>query len=197
MSEFCGDNRFEIINKVKKRLLENTNIEQSPKELEVLDNLLFRLWQCGYFDYIEIFEKNEVTFNEWYKKSDCELTGVSIGIARCIYQTGANEMLKELKQKFVDTNNGWNDLVNSWVADYRELEKENEQLVKRICELQSDLSRERNLNEKMRRCSNCVHRFVIHFSQEGTCQRPNCKNYSDWCFDGQFLEIEKEQEVKE
>lgn len=95
MSEICGDNRFEIIDKVKKRLLEATNIEQSPKELEVLDNLLFRLLQCGYFDYIEIFEKNEMTFEEWYKKSDCELTGVSIGIARCIFQAGAKEVQKE------------------------------------------------------------------------------------------------------
>jgi hypothetical protein len=98
MSGICGDNRFEIIDKVKKRLLEATNIEQSPKELEVLDNLLFRLWQCGYFDYIEIFEKNEMTFEEWYKKSDCELTGVTIGVARCIFQAGAKEVQKENKQ---------------------------------------------------------------------------------------------------
>ena len=62
------------------------------------------------------------------------------------------------------------------------LEKENERLAKRICELQSDLSRVKSLNEKMKRCCNCVHRFVV--LREGTCQRPNCKNYSEWCFDG-------------
>lgn len=104
---------------------------------------------------------------------------------------------KELEQKIADINENWNDLVNDWVVDYKELEKENELLAKRICELQSDLSRLKSLNEKMKRCSNCVHRFVGHFSQVGTCQRSNCKNYSEWCFDGQFLEIEKEQEVKE
>lgn len=43
-----------------------------------------------------------MTFEDWYKKSDCELTGVSIGIARCIFQVGAKEMRKEndqLKEK--------------------------------------------------------------------------------------------------
>jgi uncharacterized protein with PIN domain len=78
-----------------------------------------------------------------------------------------------------------------FVDGAKELAKINEQLQERIYELQSDLSRVKSLNEKMKRCSNCVHRFVRHFSQEGTCQRPNCKNYSDWCFDGQFTEIEK------
>lgn len=78
-----------------------------------------------------------------------------------------------------------------FVDGAKDLAKTNERLHKRIYELQSDLSRIKSLNEKMKRCSNCVHRFVRHFSQEGTCQRPNCKNYSEWCFDGEFSEIEK------
>lgn len=114
-------------------------------------------------------EDLEKEFKEWYKTSDCELTGVSIGIARCIFQVGAKAMQKYNEQ----------------------LKQQNERLVKRIYELQSDLSRLKSLNEKMKRCCNCVHRFVRHISQEGTCQRPNCKKYSDWCFDGQFSEIEK------
>ena len=40
--EVCGDRRFEIIDRAKKALLENTNIETSPKEMEALDNILFR-----------------------------------------------------------------------------------------------------------------------------------------------------------
>lgn len=36
----CGDNRFEIIEEAKHRLLESTNIESSPKEMEVLDDIL-------------------------------------------------------------------------------------------------------------------------------------------------------------
>ena len=43
--EACGDNRFEIIEAAKKKLLESTNIESSPDEMKVLDSFLFRLWQ--------------------------------------------------------------------------------------------------------------------------------------------------------
>lgn len=38
----CGDNRFEIIAKAKQDILDATNIENSPKEMEVLDGFLFR-----------------------------------------------------------------------------------------------------------------------------------------------------------
>ena len=38
MAEICGDNRFEIISKAKETLLESTNIEDSPKEMAVLDD---------------------------------------------------------------------------------------------------------------------------------------------------------------
>lgn len=51
--EICGDNRFEIIEKAKKYLLENTNIETSPNEMAVIDNILFRCWQCGWLDHFE------------------------------------------------------------------------------------------------------------------------------------------------
>jgi hypothetical protein len=50
MSETCTDNRFEVIEKYKQELIEATNIEQSPKEMEVLDNLLFRFWQMGWLE---------------------------------------------------------------------------------------------------------------------------------------------------
>ena len=50
----CSDNRFKIIEKVKNHLLEATNIQ--PKEIEVLDSILFRLWQLKYFDNVEVEE---------------------------------------------------------------------------------------------------------------------------------------------
>ena len=50
MSEICGDNRFEIIERAKTDLLDSTNIHTSPKEMEVLDNFLFRCWQMGWLD---------------------------------------------------------------------------------------------------------------------------------------------------
>lgn len=43
--EVCGDNRFEIIEKAKEYIIENTNISSSPEEMKVLDNILFRFWQ--------------------------------------------------------------------------------------------------------------------------------------------------------
>jgi hypothetical protein len=50
MNEVCNDNRFEIIEKAKKHLLEATNIEMSPDEMKVLDNFLFRCWQMGWLN---------------------------------------------------------------------------------------------------------------------------------------------------
>lgn len=50
MDVLCNDNRFEIIEKAKKHLLEATNIDTSPDEMKVLDNFLFRCWQMGWLD---------------------------------------------------------------------------------------------------------------------------------------------------
>lgn len=67
MTEVCGDNRFESIEKAKQKLLEDTNISSSPDEMKVLDSFLFRCWQMGWLDkyvtrddgiYIETFAVN-------------------------------------------------------------------------------------------------------------------------------------------
>lgn len=50
MGEICGDNRFEIIAKARKDIIESTNIESSDDEMKVLDNFLFRCWQMGWLD---------------------------------------------------------------------------------------------------------------------------------------------------
>lgn len=39
---------------------------------------------------------------------------------------------QQLKQRFTDSNKGWNDLVNGWVKDCKELLKENKQLRERL-----------------------------------------------------------------
>jgi len=44
----CTDNRFELIEKYKNELIENTNINTSEKEMEVLESILFRFWQMGW-----------------------------------------------------------------------------------------------------------------------------------------------------
>ena len=48
MCDICGDNRFEIIEAYKRKLIEATNIEASPEEMAVIDNILFRFWQMGW-----------------------------------------------------------------------------------------------------------------------------------------------------
>lgn len=48
MCDVCGDNRFELIEKYKKALMEATNIESSKDEMDVIDNILFRFWQMGW-----------------------------------------------------------------------------------------------------------------------------------------------------
>lgn len=50
MNETCNDNRFKLIERAKKNLIENTNIDTNPDELKVLDNFLFRCWQMGWLE---------------------------------------------------------------------------------------------------------------------------------------------------
>lgn len=50
MNEQCGDNRFEIIERAKRDLIANTNIETDKDEMKVLDNFLYRCWQIGWLE---------------------------------------------------------------------------------------------------------------------------------------------------
>lgn len=53
MADICNDDRFEVIKRVKERLVKGTNIEANPKEMEVIDSILFRFWQMGWLEYID------------------------------------------------------------------------------------------------------------------------------------------------
>ena len=48
MCDTCGDNRFKLIEKYKQKLIDATNIEDSPEEMAVIDDILFRFWQMGW-----------------------------------------------------------------------------------------------------------------------------------------------------
>ena len=50
----CGDNRFELIERAKQDILAKTNIESSPDEMKVLDNILFRAWQMGWLSKYDV-----------------------------------------------------------------------------------------------------------------------------------------------
>lgn len=53
MMEVCTDNRFKIIERAKKDILESTNIHTSPDEMKVLDNFLYRCWQMKWLKKYE------------------------------------------------------------------------------------------------------------------------------------------------
>lgn len=73
MACMCGDNRFKVIAKAKEALLQETNIESSPKEMEVLDDFLFRCWQMGWLSkYEPINEKELDKLAEEYTTNECE-----------------------------------------------------------------------------------------------------------------------------
>lgn len=59
MSDMIDDNRFVLIEKYKQRLIESTNIESRPEEMEVLDSILFRFWQMGWLNKLEEAEVTE------------------------------------------------------------------------------------------------------------------------------------------
>lgn len=67
MNYVCGDNRFEIIERYKKELTSATNIEGSPDEMAVLDNILFRFWQMGWL------KEQETKYGYWINPTsqDC------------------------------------------------------------------------------------------------------------------------------
>ena len=64
----CGDNRFEIIQKAKDAMVASTNIESSPEEMAVLDNILFRAWQMGWLDKYEPDYKARMKKEYWQLK---------------------------------------------------------------------------------------------------------------------------------
>lgn len=45
-----GYNRFAIIEAAKQKLIEMTDIENSPEDMSILDNILYRFWQMGCLD---------------------------------------------------------------------------------------------------------------------------------------------------
>lgn len=76
--DICGDNRFEIIERAKRSLIESTNIETSEDEMKVIDSFLFRCWQMGWLDKYDYEEPHEIGYThgqmadrpkgEWIKK---------------------------------------------------------------------------------------------------------------------------------
>lgn len=66
--EVCGDNRFEIVRRATVDLMKSTNIDSSPDELNVLENILFRAWQMGWLDKYEPDYKVRMKNEYWQLK---------------------------------------------------------------------------------------------------------------------------------
>ena len=76
--DICGDNRFEIIERAKKHLLDATNINTSADEMKVLDDFLYRCWQMGWLDRYDTADTPQTetqietqNSNLTFEKSDC------------------------------------------------------------------------------------------------------------------------------
>ena len=72
MAECFTDDRFELISKYKQKLIEATNIESSPDEMAVIDNILFRFWQMGWLDKLEEEKPSakQMMWNALYAEED-------------------------------------------------------------------------------------------------------------------------------
>lgn len=68
--EVCTDNRFILITKFFELLKERTNIETSYEEMQVIGNVLFRFWQCGWLDTLE--KERDGTLVEVVRCKDCK-----------------------------------------------------------------------------------------------------------------------------
>lgn len=73
MNDLCTDNRFELIEKYKKELIESTNIETDPEEMKVIDNILFRFWQMGWLDKLELTSAEPETHKKHTETHECVL----------------------------------------------------------------------------------------------------------------------------
>lgn len=51
--DICIDNRFELIGKYQKILIDRTNITDDPDEMKVLYRILYRCWQMGWLDRLD------------------------------------------------------------------------------------------------------------------------------------------------
>lgn len=93
MTEICNDNRFELIEKYKKELLESTNIADSKEEMDVIDSILFRFWQMGWLVGVENVNR---------LLNDCNTYKIKWAKARA---EATKEFAERLKEHFDD----WSD----------------------------------------------------------------------------------------
>lgn len=134
----CNDDRFELIEKYKNKLIESTNIETSKDEMAVIDSILFRFWQMGWLGKLEDFDRqnaeieglqNELSVVK-LKNSDLQSTYQALKIDLESMRSAANsykmhyeEALTEIeKYKNIKTtmDEFWDILLKCKVANRKE-----------------------------------------------------------------------------
>jgi hypothetical protein len=87
MADMCGDNRFEIIEKAKKDLLESTNIQTSKDEMQVLNDFLFRCWQM---DWLGKYDQPMTNADRIRNMTDAELAELLAHMQESAVENGAD-----------------------------------------------------------------------------------------------------------
>ena len=91
MADVCTDNRFELIAKYKAKLVEATKIETDKAEMDVIDNVLFRIWQMGWLDRLEQFVPvvhcAECKWADWYETKSGKFCGCWVTEKRGLIET--------------------------------------------------------------------------------------------------------------
>lgn len=99
MADICNDDRFEMIKRVKERLIDGTNIETRPEEMAVLDSILFRFWQLGWLTLIDKFTLDKDCTDEMFECS--KIIGVLTELIAGCNNDGLLQLLNEAHYKFI------------------------------------------------------------------------------------------------
>lgn len=115
-NSICRDNRFEIIEKAKEKLLNATNIEDSKEETKVLTNILFRMWQAG------LINEEKLEINKLQKENSRE-EDIKIlkELGQKYYKNGEIKIKALSGAKYIWT-------LQNLLSDYKRVLKENEEL---------------------------------------------------------------------
>ena len=103
----CGDNKFRVIARAKKRLLQAMNIAENKKELEMLDSFLLCCWQMGWLKQCEEeIEKEDLkTFSLEAAKAGkpvCTRSGKKVRIV-CFDKVGVYPIIALVQEECMET----------------------------------------------------------------------------------------------
>ncbi len=126
-NNICEDNRFEIIEKAKEKLLNATNIEDSKEEMKVLTNILFRMWQVG------LINEEKLEINKSQKENSIEedikiLENIIKGNEDCISAIYSQMKVKNDNDEDIQYYKKEIQAIQNVLSDYKRVLKENEKL---------------------------------------------------------------------